>query len=268
MCGGGGGGGDGGAAEREAERQKEQDEAIDRINTLFGMGGDVELTAPSRENTKYQTMPSFGRGTNSDIGAVGMVFNETKYQQDLDAYNAAVKQRDDARANRTSLDDMYSGIGNDVSDYLTDDLNDQYETAERSGRFATARRGVRGGSSELDLIDNQQESFDKGVLEVSNRADGASNAMRSSDAKTRLDMTQRILSGMSGDAAFASAQQSMMDNSDEIRRQSLAQSLDNVFGDVSFANQQDAVRRGTQRANDYYGTYYPSSNKSYYGSNG
>src|SRR5687768_16756129 len=42
-CGGGGGGGDGGAAERKAAEDRRQKEAINRLNSVFGIAGDAPV---------------------------------------------------------------------------------------------------------------------------------------------------------------------------------------------------------------------------------
>jgi len=259
MCG-SGGGGDGGAAEREAARQKKQDAAVGRINSLFGVSSNADATPlPDRNDNRFYTMVR-----PAPFAPPERTFNQSLYDQAVAEAGQNGANNTEAEANKLKLDSIYQGVGDDVSASLTKDLNDQYEVAERNGRFNAARRGIRGGSSELDMQDTMQENYDKGVLDVSNKASNASLNMRNADSKTRLNMVQRILQGMSGDAAITSAQQSMRDNTENIRRQSLSQSLDNVFGDTAYINNQRLKQQGAQRANDYYGTYYPS-NKSYSG---
>lgn len=248
--------GDGGAAEREAGRQKKQDLAMARINSLFGVDTSENLTAPDKNNPKYQM--------SSDNG---LLIDVAKYNQDLAQYNQLKSASDGTAGNKEKLDTLYSGVGSDVTDYLSKDLNDQYTNAERGGRFSAARRGIRGGSSELDMQDKMTKQFDKGVVDIDNRATNAENSFRTADSSTRLSLVQRILNGMSGDAAITSAQQAMTDNLNVAKNEAVSKSLDNVFGDFSTINNAQAKQRGQQKAGEYYGTYYPSSNKRYSGSN-
>jgi len=263
MClGGGGGGGNaaGEAAKREETRQTEQDDAVDRINALFGIGSGSSAAMPDKNEDRFYVMKKI-----SPRGEEQRIFNQALYDEAVAKAKATADSNQSAAANKTKLESLYSGVGNDVSSYLTDDLNNQYENADRANRFGVARRGVRGGSSELDVQEGMQEDFDKGVVNIGNRSTEASNQMRLADSGTRLNLINRIMSGMSGDAAIVSAQQSLKNNSDSIRNQALSQSLDNVFRDTSYINNQESKRKGTRRADEYYGTYYPST-KSYNGS--
>lgn len=259
-----GGGGDGGAAEREDNRQREQDAAIGRVNSLFGISSDENQTAmPDRNDERFYSV-SRPEGSPTWIPAE-RTFNQELYDQAVaDAQNSTTGNAE-AIINKAALDEMYKGVGTDVSSYLTHNLDEQHTDAQRNGRFNVARRGVRGGSSELDMQGNLKETYDKSIIDINNRALDAENNLRSADSSTRLNMIQRVLSGMSGDAAITSAQQSMKDNLASAKSSSLAQSLDNVFGGFSYINDAEAQRRGVTRANDYYGTYYPTT-KSYSGS--
>jgi len=262
MCGLGGsrGSGDGGAADREAKRQKKQDAAIGRINLLFGVDpGDEPINLPDKSDEKYLL-----RDANNPYGKVASPFNQERYDQDVaeDIKNNAIE----AEKNKAALNEMYKSVGTDVSEYLTNDLDEQFDNAKRNSRFNVARRGVRGGSSELDIQDRMNKTFDKGVVNINNRASDAENKFRASDNQTRLAMVQRILQGMSGDAAITSAQQSMKDNLRAAKTGALAQSLDNMFGDFAVINNSTARQKGERQASEYYGTYYPSS-KSYSGRN-
>lgn len=245
MCLGGGGGGDGGAAEREAARQRQIEEAIRGLNVQFGVNDYKE---PDRNEFM---MPGT---TNEDGGQVPGVFDETAYNQALQGYQDNVAR---AGTNRQSRDALYGQTRSAVNDYYLDQLNQQRDTAGRQTKFSLARRGVRGGSSDLDVQGDMLRRYNEAVLNISNRADAAGTTLRSQDEQTRLGLIDRVNAGMSGSGAVGSAIEQLQTNADDVRANANAQSLGEVFGGYANYNQGEAAQRGRERAyGDYYGTYY------------
>ncbi len=249
MCG-GGGGGDGGAAEREAARQRKQNEAIARVNRMFGVY--TEKPRPSKED--FTTVGY--RGTRR--------FDEEGYRRALQAWEAEnARARSAAEENAQARERLYAQARDDVRDYFMNDLNRQRTDTERTARFGLARRGVIGGSSELDVADNILEQYNRAVLDIGNRADATATRLRAADEQARLDLISRIRGGMSADNAIQSAMSTLQTNIDSARENAMAQALGQVFSDYGFYTTQKAKERGYARGAD--GTFYGNP-RSYYGS--
>lgn len=249
MCFGGGGGGDGGAAEREAARQRQIEESIRQLNINFGIN---ELQAPDRAN--FTTQDRYGDDGYYAPGG----FDDAAYQQALSDYQNNANRAD---ANRQARDALYDDTRTGVNQYYTDQLNTQRDVAGRQAKFGLARRGVRGGSSDLDTQSDMLRRYRDAVLDVSNRADSAATRLRSTDEQTRLGLIDRINSGMSGSGAITSAIEQLRTNADDVRANSTANTLGDVFQGYAAYNQGEAANRGRERGyRDYYSTYYnPSS---------
>lgn len=243
MCG-GGGGGDGGASAREAERQKKQNAAIDRVNRLFGIYDD-----------------GFNQGKP----------NRDDYQFDEQGYNAALadweKQRAEAKTraeeNKTTREATYSKLRDDTFSYYMNDLMKQRGDAERGAKFSLSRRGLRGGSVQNDTYADIGERADRATLDIGNRADAAATKLRASDEQARLDLISRIQAGMSGDAAIQSATQQMQNAAKDIGFNAQSNALGQVFKDYGTYITEDARARGRARG---YGMNFRSNPGSYYGS--
>ena len=250
MC--GGGGGDGGAAEREAARQRKQNEAIARVNKLFGIY--TQTPKPRREDFMR---PRFGNR--------GVKFDEEGYQKALQAWEAENAMAMEASGNYAdSRSALYDRIREDVRDYYMRDLNQQRDDTERTARFGLARRGVIGGSSELDVADRILEEYNRGVLNIGNRADQAALRARAADEKARLDLISRIRAGMQAGNAIASATNALENNLDDARASATAQSLGQVFSDYGYYLTERAKERGYRRGQGQGGTFYANPG-SYYG---
>ncbi len=250
MCG-GGGGGDGGAAEREAARLRKQNEAIARVNKLFGIY--TEAPKPRREDFVTTQGP----------GGRGRRFDEAAYQramQEWEARNASAREA--AGSNAEARTALYDRLKGDVRDYYLNDLNRQRTDTERTARFGLARRGVIGGSSELDVADRILEEYNRGVLDIGNRADQAAVRARAADERARLDLISRIRSGMQAGNALASATNALQNNLEDAKANAMAQSLGQVFSDYGYYLAERAKERGYRRGQ---GSTFYANPASYYG---
>ena len=238
MCFRSGGGGNGGAAQREQARQRRQNIAIADINRLFGI---------------YEPYPS---APATPSGGIFKQFPKppSPDQSEIDA------RRAEAERNRAAREESYADIGQSVRDYYISDLDLQQQMADRQRRFAVARRGVAGGSSDIDTSAELLRDYNRAVLDIGNRADQAANEARAADEQARLDLIQRILSGMSGDAAIQSANVALRNNISDARSNALSQRLGQVFRNYGQVVTADAERRGRYRGGG--GIYYNPANYS------
>ncbi len=253
MCG-GGGGGDGGASAREAERQKKQNAAIDRVNRLFGIYDDG-FNQGKPDKADFSSY-------NSDYGSQ---FDEQGYNTALAAWE---KQRADAKTtaekNKTAREDIYSNLRDNTFSYYMNDLMKQRGDAERGAKFSLSRRGLRGGSVQNDTYADIGERADRATLDIGNRADAAATKLRASDEQARLDLISRIQAGMSGDAAIQSATQQMQNAAKDIGFNAQSNALGQVFKDYGTYITEDARARGRARGYNY-GANFRSNPGSYYG---
>jgi len=256
MCLGGNNGGDGGAAEREEKRQKKQQEAIARVNNLFGIYSDVNRPD---EKDFYRTVIDRN--------------NDNEWQElDRDAYNNAIAlheqsqstNQESALENKSAREALYETTGNDVKNYYQNDLNLQKDIAGRQKRFAIARRGVGGGSSELDLSQRILDEYNKSSLNIANRGNSAAQQARASDEQARLNIIDRIRTGLGTEGAVQSATNALQNNITDARVNNQNDTLGQAFSNYAYFN--DA--RNSQPRVDYNrqanGTYYQP--KSYSGS--
>lgn len=164
MCGGGGGGGDGGAAQREAARQAKQDEAIAKIDELFGISGAGAAQNKMARNALY------GQVRNDVIGY---------FRPELE------KQKTDAeRSTRFSLAER--GLtGGSVDIDQNKELQDRY----LKGVLAVTNKGdaaaneMRGADSRtrLDMISRINAGADAGTAVSSAMNEMAANANSARD---------------------------------------------------------------------------------------
>jgi len=254
MC--GGGGGDGGAAEREDRRQRKQNTAISKVNRLFGVKSE---SAPKPQESDYRTR--YNRKSGYEYGPV----DQAAYQKALSEWQAAeASNQQETAANKTAREALYTKAKGDVTDYFTNDLDQQRTDAERNARFNLARRGVTGGSSDLDVMGSQLKDYNKAVLKIGNRADATGSQLRSADEQSRLNLISRVGAGMSGNAAIQTANQAMQNNLSNANANALAQSLGRVFSDYGLVVQQQAQNNGA--AKGYFGSTYLGNPGGYSGS--
>jgi len=262
MCGGGGGGGDGGAA-REAERQKNQNSAIGRVNRLFGIN-DAGSVAPDKKDNgyyRYMDVPD----SSSDTGTSNRrIFDEETYNADLAAWEAQkAGSAPEAAANKTARENIYTGLKDDTFNYYLNDLNKQYTDTNRNAKFSLSDKGLLGGSFDLDTQNDIQSQRDRATLDIGNRADSAANKLRASDEQARLDLISRINAGMSGDAAIQSANTQLSNSVNDIRSNATSNSLGQVFKDYATIMTEQAKARGRASGSTFTpnpGSYYGSTN--------
>lgn len=167
-------------------------------------------------------------------GDGGAAQREAERQARIAAGTAAVNKLfgigdDAAKAQRDAL---YGTVGTDTRNYYSQQLEEDREAARRALDFQKARTGVAGSSQGIDMDSEFQKRYDRGLLDVSNRADSAASGMRTSDEQARLGLISKVASGIDQGSAVSSAMSQLQTNLENARNQSMQGRMANVFSDL------------------------------------
>lgn len=171
---------------------------------------------------------------------------------------------DSAKAQRESI---YSTTRDDTRNYYAKQLEEDKSSAARELNFAKARAGTVGSSQGIDLNTEFQRRYDRGILDVANRADSAASGMRSSDEQARLGLISKIVAGMDQGSAISSAIGQLQTNAETSRQNAMAGRMANVFSDLfgayNASQQAAGANAAKQQWDNQFGNVYP--NNSTYG---
>lgn len=137
-------------------------------------------------------------------------------------------------------------VVNATREYHTQDLNRQKAGADRQLKFALARSGVTGGSTQVDQQRTLGEDYSRGVLEVDRRARATGADLQAADQDARARLIQLATSGLDATTAARQAAESMRVNLESQRANSTASGLGDVFvglKPILQNNRDDAQRR-------------------------
>lgn len=171
--------------------------------------------------------------------AVNRIFDDPRRQAEIADYVGAVRQ------------------------LQTQDLDRQKGAADRELRFALARGGLTGGSTQIDQARRLGEDYTRGALEVDRGARAAGANLEAADQDARARLIQLATSGL--DATTAAQQSAAALRSNLAGANPTANALGEVFTNVQpffKSSRDDAARR---RANQDAGwnQYLPSAATSY-----
>lgn len=194
-----------------------------------------------------------GGGGGSDDG--GAAQREAERQARIAAGTEAVNAifgvgNDTAKAQREQL---YSTTGADTRNYYTTQLEQDKADAKRQLEFAKARAGLVGSSQGIDMDTQFQDRYDRGLLEIANRADTAAAGMRTSDEQSRLGLISKVASGVDQGSATASALAQLQSNLDSSRNTAMSGRMANVFSDLlsGYTNGQSAAGQALAAKQQY-----------------
>ena len=203
-----------------------------------------------------------GGGGGGDGGAAEReAQRQARIQQATDAVNKLFGIGDDSA--KTARDSIYSTLGSDTSNYFNSQLEEDKEDARRQLEFHKARTGLFGSSSGTDLDNKFQQSYDRGLLDIANRSDSASAAMKTSDEQARLGLLGKITSGIDQESAVSSALSQLQTNAENSKNQAMTGRMANVFADLVAGLNTGQYNAGAAAAKQQYGgnlgNYYPSA---------
>lgn len=269
---GGKSGGDGGAAE-QARIKAEQDSAINKLNTLFGVADPASMVDKSKFTTfspaTYQHnidtgQESHGRNGGSDLaftsrhGSRGMAgdnplgdFRQNPQNQQFDqaGYDAALAETSQENALTKSMrEGYYSNAGQDVFNFKKTDLDRNKAKADRELKFQLARTGQLGGSLQIDQNNEVADNYNRGLLDIGNLKQSTINNARANDETSRIDLVGRIRAGMNQADALNAASSQQQSNLNQARDTALGQTITDYFSGMKY------LQGKNQYAQDYTNT--------------
>ena len=293
----GGGGGDGGAADREKERQARIADGTRKINEIFGIAGDRTSVPTGQRNITGYTRQLQGAATTDGNGNMATLAPTTERLSPAE-YAARQQQATakstqpwsilgDMQADPNSFDAgsykpiyqdvmkevespaslaaqqrtaMYDTTRNDTRQFFTGQLSEDSEKAKRDMSFQKARQGIIGSSQSNDLDTDYQKRYDRGLLDVANRADGAANQFRTADEAARLSLISKVVSGLDTGTAAQNALNTLQTNQAAAKSDYQAQRMGNVFSDLlgGYNQQQynNGVAAGKTGSTNQYGNFF------------
>lgn len=145
----------------------------------------------------------------------------------------------------------------DISDFVSavrtkamDDLNRQNTDAQRELKFALARGGLSGGSVNVDQNRRMADDYNRGLLNVESRAQGAGSQLEAADQDARARLIQLATSGLDATTAASQAAAGLRSNFESAKSQAFGEQLGDQFATVGgFVKQRrdEAARRQANR---------------------
>jgi hypothetical protein len=133
---------------------------------------------------------------------------------------------------------------------LTDDLNRQNTDANRELKFALARGGLSGGSVNVDQNRRWADDYNRGLLAVEGRAQGAGAQLEAADQDARARLIQLATSGLDSTTAASQAAAGLRSNFESARSQATGEQLGDQFATIGGfvkSRREEAARRQANR---------------------
>ena len=195
--------------------------------------------------------------------------------------NAAEQARQAAiRGTQGRINDVFNAPGRqaDIADYVeairayhTEDLARQKGDADRNLKFALARNGQIGGSTQRDQQNTFGANHARGLLEVQRKASSAGAQLEAADQDARARLITLATSGLDATTAAQQASAALRTNLEAGRSQAMAEGIGDVFGSIKgFADRaRDASEKRRANRDAGWQLYQPSAATAYnYGGRG
>jgi hypothetical protein len=151
-----------------------------------------------------------------------------------------------------------------IQDYRnlgTSDLRREKDINDRQLKFALARSGQAGGSTQVDQTRDLSDAFFRGATEVERRAQGAGQAVRQSDQEAKLQLFSQALGGLDTTTASQNATRALQQNLSGERNAAGEQGFDAFFkrfADIyKKSRESQSDRRASQELFTLYGQQPP-----------
>lgn len=133
---------------------------------------------------------------------------------------------------------------------LMDDLNRQNTDATRELKFSLARGGLSGGSVNVDQNRRLTDEYNRGLINVEGRAQGAGAQLEAADQDARARLIQLATSGLDATTAASQAAAGLRSNFENARSQAFGEQLGDQFATIGgFVKnrREEAARRQANR---------------------
>lgn len=150
----------------------------------------------------------------------------------------------EAAANMAARTKSYADIAKAVQDYHQHPLDEQTAEAQRQTNFSLLRRGLGGGSEELHQGNILDRARTAAMENIANIGTGASNAAKSSDEASRLDILSRINAGLDATSAAQSALAELGTSGVNALASAKGQVLSDPFKTAGLLYNQDQLNQG------------------------
>lgn len=176
------------------------------------------------------------------------------------------KRREDIRLTQQRIEGIFTSPEReaDIQDFidstrgfLQQDLNREKGINDRQLKFALARSGQAGGSTDVDQNRNLSEAFLRATVEGERRAQGAGQSLRAADQEAKLGLFGQAVGGLDMTTSSSNALRSLQQNIDFAKNINSERNFDSFFsdfGDLFTASRKSAgERRQGQEFNTLYG---------------
>ena len=133
---------------------------------------------------------------------------------------------------------------------LMEDLNRQNTDAARELKFSLARGGLSGGSVNVDQNRRLTDEYNRGLINVEGRAQGAGAQLEAADQDARARLIQLATSGLDATTAASQAAAGLRSNFENARSQAFGEQLGDQFATIGGfvkARKDEADRRRATR---------------------
>lgn len=149
----------------------------------------------------------------------------------------------------------------DIADYqaavqalLGQDLTRQHTDAQRNTKFALARSGLTGGSYDVDTNQDLAETYQRGVIDTTRKAKGASAQLEAQDQQAKNNLIALAQSGMDATTAAQQAAEGIRVNLANAQSTAGQESVGDLFGKFGTIWKNSQEQQGRKQAR-YYGGY-------------
>lgn len=146
--------------------------------------------------------------------------------------------------------DIANAVGG-LRDFHTRELDERKTINDRELKFALARNGQIGGSTQIDKSAQLGRDYTKGLVEVDAKARGFGSQLESADQDARARLISLSTSGLDSTTGAAQAAAAMRSNLEGGKSAAQLEGLSDVFGQFGKFYQdsrESAVRRRADQA--------------------
>ena len=277
----------------EKERQARITAAVNAINDIFDPKAykqgtnaasefDPDKTYYNKDGSvfdgrkKFNVNSSSGNAFNQIVGNIVDLVGQTSGSAsawDMDKINKAIANGElftgyETVTPENSREKLYDEQQQAVYDLNAKEVNDQYADAERANRFALARNGLLGGSSDVESNANLQEKTNEGLIKAQALGQQAASDLRTADEQSKQSLISMAQSGIDTGTAQQMATAQLNSNAQSALGQRGGATIGNLFDNLgqAYLNRQimNAANNGYNWYNNQYGNL--SANKTYQGS--